>query len=391
MNKKNAFMPIIALVMAISLLCSCQQKKEVPVVGTLTAYYAKEDFNVDEIVYKKGQLICDSNDPLNHVSDEDVNNYRYFEDNSDDGYSCLLPKSKVEKKTYKMNQLTPPDINGKAYFVAENGCVARVFWSNSNGHRFYNWNGEEEKYRDEERYKECFVLSAELLSSWDNSKYLFEEQLNEKLGSIELYCENEYKQYDHLIGFIEEGWHNKEGYGFKKSAYDKDGKLLVDQWEEDGIAEYISIAYIADEDALYINGTLYSRCLESEVMAKGLSLVANIPESSDNEISENDTTQNDDFSSEYSRYFGKWSNYIISEGRRAKVFSATIFSDMTAEFKLFMPDGSVNTTMNFNQCVFKDGFVYFTDDGEIFEKGTPRFRLGPSGLQDVDGNDLVKE
>lgn len=230
---------------------------QAPEVGTLTAYYAKEDFRVNEHEYKKGVLICDSNDPLNHVSDEDENNYRYSGDDGGEDYSWLLPKSKVEKKVYTMNLLAPSDIDRKAYFEADNGCVARIFWSNSNGHRFYNWNGKEEKYNEEERYKECFVLSAELLSPWDDSKYLFEEQLNEKSGYIELYCENKYRQPNHLIGFVEESWYNKEGYDSKKSAYDKDGKLLVDQWEIDGIPDYISIAYIADEDALYINGILY--------------------------------------------------------------------------------------------------------------------------------------
>jgi hypothetical protein len=211
------------------------------------------------------------------------------------------------------------------------------------------------------------------------------------LGNIELYCENKYRQYDHLIGFVEEAWYDKEGWDYTKSAYDKDGKLLVDQWEIDGIPDYISIAYIAEEDALYINGTLYRRFSESEVIAKGLSLVANIPKSNNNETSNNLTNDNDDISSEYSRYFGKWSSYIVSEGQRVKVYSATIFSDMTAEWKLYMPDGSVNTTMSFNQCVFQDGLVYFTDNGEIYEKGTPRFKLGPNGLQTAEGDDLVKE
>lgn len=257
MRKVTSFMPIAAMFVLMGVSCSFEKRMVAPEVGTLTAYYAKEDFSSNDHEYKKGMLICDSNDPLNHVSDEDENNYRYSGDDGGEEYSWLLPKSKVEKRVYTMNQLTPSDINGKAYFVAENGCKARIFWSNSNGHRFYNWNGEEEKYKEEERYKECFVLSAELLSSWDNSKYLFEEQLNEKLGNIELYCENKYRQYDHLIGFVEEGWYNKEGYEFGNSAYDKDGKLLVDQWEVDGIPYYISIAYISEDDALYINGTLY--------------------------------------------------------------------------------------------------------------------------------------
>lgn len=275
MKRHTYAISILASIVFVSLACSCNiikkenadeqsirdslahfnSRKE---VGTLTAYYAKEDFSADEREYKKGELICDSNDPFNHVSDEDENNYRYSGDNTGVEYSWLLPKSKVEKKVYTMNQLALSDIEGKAYFVAENGFVARIFWSNSNGHGFYNWNGEE-KFREKERFRECFVLSAELVWPWDNSKHLFEEQLDEKLGNIKLYSENIYRQYDHLIGFVEESWDNKEGWDYNKSAYDTDGNLLVDQWKVDGIPDYISIAYIEEEDALYINGILYYR------------------------------------------------------------------------------------------------------------------------------------
>lgn len=372
-------MPLMALLLVVFSLCSCQSEKNIPVVGTLTAYYALENFKAGDEEYKKGQLICDSNDPMNIIVSEDEDNYKYKGDNTGEEYSWMLPKSKVEKKTYTMNQLTAFDIGDKAYFVAENGCMARIFWSNINGHRYYNWSGDEEDYDNEKRYNECFVLSVEYVSSFDNKKYLFEEQLAEKRGCIDLYRKNPYAgdnidpsncRYRHgLIGFVEEAWYNKEGWDYTKSAYDKDGKLLVDQLREDGVPTYISIAYIAEEDALYINGTLYRRFSESEVIAKGLSLVANIPKSNNNETSNNLTNDNDDISSEYSRFYGKWSSYIVSEGQRVKVYSATIFSDMTAEWKLYMPDGSVNTTISFNQCVFQDGFVYFTDNGEIFERG----------------------
>lgn len=93
----------------------------------------------------------------------------------------------------------------------------------------------------------------------------------------------------------------------------------------------------------------------------------------------------------YPRYFGKWSSYIISEGQRVRVYTATIFSDLTAEWILYMPDGSINTVTSFRQCVFQDGYVYLTYNGDISIKGIPRFRLGPKGLQTVDGDDLVKE
>lgn len=269
MIKMIAFKLFIAMVIAVCILCSCESEKKVPVVGVLTAYYALEDFNADGSEYKKGQLICDSNDPMNRIVDKNADNYKYEGDDGGELYSWLLPKSKVEKKTYTMNQLTAYDIGDKAYFVAENGCVARIFWSNINGHRYFNWNGEEEKYRDEERYKECFVLSVEYVSPYNNEKKLFEEQLEEKQGSIELYCKNRFagdgidstdcRFRKGLIGFVEESWYNKEGWGYDKTAYDGDGNLLVDQWEVDGIADYISIAYIADLNALYVNGQLYYR------------------------------------------------------------------------------------------------------------------------------------
>ena len=175
------------------------------------------------------------------------------------------PNRKWRKKTYTMNELPVPVIGNKAVFVAEDGCMARVFWSDINGHHYYNWDGKEEKYSDEERYNECFVLSVEFISPFDNKKYLFEEQLEEKQGCIGIYCKNKYdvdgtdpsyyRYRKGLIGFIEEKWYNKEGWDCDKTAYSEDGKLLVDQWEVDGIPGYISVAYIADLDALYVGGT----------------------------------------------------------------------------------------------------------------------------------------
>lgn len=92
-----------------------------------------------------------------------------------------------------------------------------------------------------------------------------------------------------------------------------------------------------------------------------------------------------------SKYFGRWSHYIVSEGQRVKVYTAIINSDMTARWILYLPDGSVNSDMPFRQCVFKDGMAYFTDNGDTTIKMTPRFRLGANGLQTADGIDLKKE
>ena len=91
------------------------------------------------------------------------------------------------------------------------------------------------------------------------------------------------------------------------------------------------------------------------------------------------------------KYVGSWTNYIYSQGTRAKVYTAKIHSDNTADWILYMPDGSVNTSMHFRKCVFQNGYLYLTDNGDISIKGTPRFRLGSNGLQTADGQDMVKE
>lgn len=98
-----------------------------------------------------------------------------------------------------------------------------------------------------------------------------------------------------------------------------------------------------------------------------------------------------DTENEKTLYVGKWSIYIISQGQRVRVYSAIINEDNTAKWILYMPDGSINTSMVFRQCVFHNGYVYFTDNGDINIKGTPRFRLGTNGLQTANGEDLIKE
>lgn len=271
MKKLVDGMSAVAMVLMMSIVCSCgNNRKSSPEVGTLTAYYATEDFKCnDGLEYKKGQLICDSNDPINRIVESDAYNYKYEGDDTGEYYSWLLPKSKVEKKIYKMNQLEVKDVGKGIKFVSSEGLVARIFWSNINGHGYYNWDGKEHLWRYQQELKECYVLSMEFRSYWDGKIYLFEEQLNEKQGCINLYSDNDTyysgedkndcRYREEPIGYVEEHWCNKEGWDEYKSAYSEDGKLLVDQWEVSDIPASHSIAYIADEDALYIEGNLYYR------------------------------------------------------------------------------------------------------------------------------------
>lgn len=280
MKKVLNKMPRLAMIVMMSIVCSCGSGSKnangtdevnansSEVVGTLTAYYATEDFKTDqEIEYKKGQLICDSNDPINRIVEQGDDNYKYEGDDTGEYYSWLLPKSKVEKRVYKMNKLEVKDVGNRIKFVSDEGYVARIFWSNINGHGYYNWNGHEHKWEEQQKLKECYVLSVEYRNRWNGNKGYWEEQLDEKQGCINLYSDNDtYYSGDDInycryregpIGYIEERWYNKEGWDDSKSAYSEDGNLLVDQWEIDGIADHTSIAYIAEKNALYVDGELY--------------------------------------------------------------------------------------------------------------------------------------
>ena len=264
MKKINSIILKIALLFACVLAFnSCQfGKSDAPEVGTLTVYYAKEDFEAENYECKKGQLYYDSNNyDVSFKSDDD--NYIFEREMDDpDGNSVeswSVPKSKIDKKTYKMYLLSAKEIGNKAVFVSDKGCTARIFWSNINGHHFCSWDGKEIKWDYTSRYNECYVLSIEI--NWNGNKYLFEEPLDESQGYVKLYFKPFIGQ-DLQVGKLEERWINKKGWDDddnNKTAYSEDGKLLTDQWEVADLGVELSIAYLADENALYINGDLYYR------------------------------------------------------------------------------------------------------------------------------------
>lgn len=93
---------------------------------------------------------------------------------------------------------------------------------------------------------------------------------------------------------------------------------------------------------------------------------------------------------EYAKYIGKWASYITSGGRTLKCYEAVIYEDCSCDFITYTEAGNSNY-LHFRKAVFTNGFVYFTDDGDITKKMTPRFRLGGNGLQTVDGVDMIRE
>lgn len=231
-------------------------------VGNLIAYYAKDNLNEA----KKGRLIVDSNDPIDRIVDYNKTMYKFEGNYSDTYYSSLLPKSKVLKKTYKMSTLPVALVKKESTFISKNGYKARIFWSNINGHKYYNFDGSKIDSKATQSHKGCYVLSVTLPTD-DNNTWLFEEQLKVEGENIRLYQKNRFagenvskknvRYRPGKIGIIEEEWFNPESYGDDKSAYSLDGKLLVDQYAPNGIPDYISIAYIAELNALYIDGYLF--------------------------------------------------------------------------------------------------------------------------------------
>lgn len=238
------------------------ENSEKQVVGILKAYFAKKDISITDysMNYKQGQLICDSNDPINRIVEVDDYNYKYEGDETDTYYSNLIPKAEVTKKEYTMHQLTINDIGNRSVFVSNEGKKVTIFKSKINGHHYLEHDGEV-NWEETNNHKKCYVLS---MRSYNNA--FWELPLREKQGIIELYQisgfsdnPNDCRYREGPIGIIEEEWENGEEWDNGKSAYDESGNLLVDQKPVSVLPSYISIAYIADIDALYIDGILYYR------------------------------------------------------------------------------------------------------------------------------------
>ena len=238
--------------------------------GKLTAYYANDAFGD----YQKGQLIVDTNDPLNRMVDYSKTKFKYEGDDSGEYYSHLILKSQVTVKEYQMTPLPVELVQDDATFVSGDGFAVRIFAASANGHAFYGFNDDFEPCYDAEQtsaHQEYYVLSGTLKSFYDDEGFFFEEPLEVEDGNIKLYIDGadirfasvddptavRYRPYK--LGFLEEAWTAPDDYGYGKSAYDAAGNLLVDVMRVVDIPTYLSIAYIGSENALYINGTLYYR------------------------------------------------------------------------------------------------------------------------------------
>ena len=95
--------------------------------------------------------------------------------------------------------------------------------------------------------------------------------------------------------------------------------------------------------------------------------------------------------SPYDKYKGKWSAYMTDEnGARIKFLTISINDDLSADHYLYLPDGNTNHA-HWEKCVFANGYVYFTINGDYSDRLTPKAKINDYGLLDGDGRPLEKE
>ncbi len=232
--------------------------KKATKVGMLTAYYAAETFELNNNVYQKGQLVCDTNDTLNKIEEADEANYKFvLGEGCEIGCDFQLPKAKVYTKTYEMNELTTENVGSEAVFKSEDGLTARIFLADFNGHECRSYGGKEVYKTVTKALWESYVLSFQMKVPGSDDIYIFEDFVEEVNGHLLLYVDNSSTE-NIIYGYIADMWINPADWE-APSAFDKYGLLLTDLWENADMPDSASVAYIAALDALYLNGRLYYR------------------------------------------------------------------------------------------------------------------------------------
>ncbi len=95
--------------------------------------------------------------------------------------------------------------------------------------------------------------------------------------------------------------------------------------------------------------------------------------------------------SPYDKYKGKWSAYMTDvNGAKTKFLTISINDDLSADHYLYLPDGNTNHA-HWEKCVFANGYVYFTINGDYSDRLTPKAKINDNGLLDGDGRPLEKE
>ncbi len=253
---------LLTLLLGGALLCppataaDGQPRPKAAKVGVLTAYYAAETFELNYMNYPKGQLVWETNDTTNKLVETDGDNYKFvLGEGCEEDCDYILPKAKLYTKTYEMNELTTENIGPAAEFRTEDGLTARIFLADFNGHECRSYDGKPLPKEVTEGLWESYVLSFQSRVPGTYDIYVFEDFVAVQNGTLSLYTTD---PDSGVSGFIADLWETPADWQ-APSAFDRDGLLQTDLLQNADMPWTASVAYIADLDALYLNGGLYYR------------------------------------------------------------------------------------------------------------------------------------
>ncbi|MBO4851212.1 MAG: hypothetical protein J5529_09980 [Prevotella sp.] len=150
-----------------------------------------------------------------------------------------VSKADVDIKLFEISPFPVSMIGNGLNFATSDGLKARVFKSNSNGHKYMASSYSKELGTS---LSSCYVLCMECINEYDGKKNYVENPVAVKNGNI---------LNDGIFPIV---W--ASGLGSERSSYDKTGKLLYNQrCDFDG--QNLIVAYIGSEKALYFDGKFY--------------------------------------------------------------------------------------------------------------------------------------
>ena len=223
MKKLSVILAFLTIVVA----SSAQQTS-----GTLKLFYANKATTLKyieeeyETKAKKGELLAEINSADKDALIEKGGIYQLTVPAGSVTETFTVIKADVDVITYNYSPLPVSNIGNGMYFKTKDGLLARIFKSNSNGHKYIN---------------SCYVLSVEYVDE-NGSKCYIENPIPVENGNV-------------LSGayFF---FHWASGDGAEKPYYDQAGRLLCDLRNDFAGSDYV-VAYIGSENALYFDGKLY--------------------------------------------------------------------------------------------------------------------------------------
>lgn len=214
--------------------------------GTLKLFYANKATTLKyieeeyETKAKKGELLAEINSADKDALIEKGGIYQLTVPAGSVTETFTVIKADVDVITYNYSPLPVSNIGNGMYFKTKDGLLARIFKSNSNGHKYIGATKDEMEYLGT-NINSCYVLSVEYVDE-NGSKCYIENPIPVENGNV-------------LSGayFF---FHWASGDGAEKPYYDQAGRLLCDLRNDIAGSDYV-VAYIGSENALYFDGKLY--------------------------------------------------------------------------------------------------------------------------------------